>query len=194
MSCPSHHQRRWLTCQFLFVPASLILPFQRLPVSTSICREFFKIFVNKCPDRTQIHSKALFDQFLMDGVRGDNGMSSNCPNWSDQHSQLRFDWNTVWFTHTRHSKSLGGMESEPECGSAPVGGQVGALFRLKCTWGINILRPDIRWAFRAKMQFRVMIATQHSFDSTEGDCQWTFSLLLKEGGVVVLFYRSQYQK
>ena len=45
------------------------------------------------------------------------------------------------------------------------------------------------------MQFREMIRTQHSFDSNEGDCQWTFFYcFLKEGAVVVLFYLSQYLK
>ena len=40
-------------------------------------------------------------------------------------------WNIVWFTDIRHSKSFFGRNPTQKCGSAPIVGQVDALFRFK---------------------------------------------------------------
>ena len=41
-----------------------------------------------------------------------------------------FDWNAVWFIDVRRSNSFFGWNQTRKCGSAPVGGQVDALFRV----------------------------------------------------------------
>jgi hypothetical protein len=64
---------------------------------------------------------------------------SNYPNWSDRHFFTGFGWNIVCFTDIRHSKSFFGWNLTPKSGSASVGGQVDALFRLRCP-GIEKLK------------------------------------------------------
>src|SRR5208337_1574038 len=64
---------------------------------------------------------------------GDGGISSNCPNWSDRHFFLRVLIGISYdFRHIRHSRSFFGWNPARKCGSAGVGGQVDALFRVNC--------------------------------------------------------------